>query len=648
MAQIYQHSSGVQAYDYNGQTFNASTGQVLSGTSAPPNPFAAPTTATAPASQPASQTPPTPAPVQSSPSAPTTTPSSTTTGAPTQQGTQTGTTMLSPQQMTPEQIKQYYESQGQAVNPLSPAQWLEQQKKYNSAFNTAKDDPNVPQSQSDFNQTDIAAGLNETEDEDPLKAAIEAMGDMDPVTKSIFDYMSSAVSAATTKTSLVEEFKTLYKDELGPLNTELMDINRIMDGTEDDIRDEVAAASGFVTESQVQAMTLARNKTLLKRASQLQEAIDQKTDYINQIVKLTGMDRDAVEKDLDRKLGLAETVATTFTAMKTAARDSYNKVIENVGYKGLSRALMGNPKALADAEKTLGLAKGALSNQTFLDLMKDPNAAETKPFQHVSATDNQPGGYFDPNTGKFVSYGYGGGGGAGSNLTSPNGENSAYYDAFRNAIIGLGPQTRGPVTNDFSGYMQRGDLAGAKEYITSLAINRAPAEQQSRLVGRAGGIAALDDIQGLILAAKAKNANLNLYTGTTLEIAQKLGSTPDPDLSYIGARMKMAVQDYRRAMSGVAFSEPESKEYKAIMPDVYSIEGLNMAKIMAARDAFNANNRALLSTYMGGQRTYDALYGAPTASKLPSQRTVAAPTSGATKTYMGATYKFDGKEWIRQ
>lgn len=587
-----------------------------------------------------------PAPQITSPTAPTapTTNTTGTTGT-TTQGTQTGTApaMLSPQQLTPEQVKQYYASQSTATSPLSPAQWLAQQDKYNAAHEAAKGDA-APQSRDEFNQSDIAQGLQETgEQKDPFQAMFDAMGQMDPVTKSIFDYMNSAISTAGTRTSLVDEFKNFYRDEIGPLNTEMLDINRIMDGTEDDIRDEITSAGGFGTESQIQAMTMARNKTLLKRATQLQAAIDQKQDYIKQIVDLTGMDREAVEKDVDRKLGLAGTVLTTYNQMQTAAKSSYNEVVKNVGYKGLSSALMGNAKALADAEKTLGLAKGALSNQSFLSLM---DTEDKKPYQFVSGTENQASGYFDPNTGKFSAYGGGGGGGSG---TSGGGPNSPYQDAFNNASIGLGPQTLKSVKPIFDAYIQKGDYDGARDYITSLAINRAPAEQQSRLVGRAGGIAALDDIQGLIMAAKAKGANLNFATGTMVELAQKLGETPDPDLSYIGARMKMAVQDYRRAMSGVAFSEPESKEYKSIMPDLYSVEGLNLAKIAAARDAFNANNRALLSTYMGGNRTYDALYGAPKASVLPSQTTPKIPTGAimitrnGQKGYISSMLEFDPK-----
>ncbi len=67
MATIYTNSQGIQVYDYNGQTYNAKTGQIVTSTatSAPPVSTPTPTTATVTRTSNAAQS--TPAPVASTP-----------------------------------------------------------------------------------------------------------------------------------------------------------------------------------------------------------------------------------------------------------------------------------------------------------------------------------------------------------------------------------------------------------------------------------------------------------------------------------------------------------------------------------------------------------------------------------------------------
>lgn len=454
---------------------------------------------------------------------------------------------------------------------------------------------------------------------------------MNPAMKSMYDAIGNYFSTANTKTSLVDEYKNMMATEgVSDLKTELLNVNRVMSGTENDIRDEIGRVGGFATESQVQAMTNARNKTLIKQAAGLQDQIAQKEDYIDHIMQFSQADRAQLDKDVSTKLGLYEKMATMESNMNNAATDNYNKIVDNLGYAGLASSFGGNTTAMRKAESLLNLPKGALQNQSFLDAI---NLKNKKPLDFVSGSKYQQSGVFDPNTGTFKGMGGGGGQGDGGGGTTPpsNAQTSAYYDAFNNAIIGMGPQSVKNVKPVFDSYIQKGDLQGAKNYITSLAIQRAPADQQNQITGRNMALSAMDDIQGLLSAAKAKEVDTNLLTGNLMTAAQKLGTTPDPDLSYIGSRISQALQTYRRAMTGVAFSPGEAAEYTKIFPDLYSIDSLNTAKIAALRDAFNSNNRASLATYMGGSRTYDALYGATQTDFLPSW-------PGSTVLYNGKSY----------
>ena len=70
-------------------------------------------------------------------------------------------------------------------------------------------------------------------------------------------------------------------------------------------------------------------------------------------------------------------------------------------------------------------------------------------------------------------------------------------------------------------------------------------------------------------------------------------------------------------MTGVAFGEMESRDYKKIFPDITNIESLNIAKIQALKDSMNANNRTAIGFYIGPEN-YDQLFPAQSTAVLPS------------------------------
>ena len=73
-----------------------------------------------------------------------------------------------------------------------------------------------------------------------------------------------------TRESSVDEYKRLAGSlGLEEINTELMNMERIISGTDDDIRDEITKSGNFATESQVVALGASRNKQLIKRYNQL-------------------------------------------------------------------------------------------------------------------------------------------------------------------------------------------------------------------------------------------------------------------------------------------------------------------------------------------------------------------------------------------
>jgi len=289
-------------------------------------------------------------------------------------------------------------------------------KKFTEMYN-AKKGSTAPTSQSEYmSQAKTYDEENKPEGtiEEAEKDFISNYLSMNPVLKSLYDSINQELSAPVKKTTLLEEYQKIIQEQgILPLQTELMNIQNVMEGSEDDIRNEITASGGLATDSQVLALKGARNKTLLKEANHLQQQLAIKQDYVNQIMQFTQLDREQVEKDLDRKLGLQEKLYTLNENITSAARENYDRVIKTGGWGALSEMLEDSPKEREMAEAFLGLPFGSLSNDSFLTKM---TPEEEKKYQFVSGTENQRSGFFDPTTGEFTPLSGGGGGTGGRGL----------------------------------------------------------------------------------------------------------------------------------------------------------------------------------------------------------------------------------------
>ncbi len=400
----------------------------------------------APAGVPVAQTPTTPAPQISTPTAPAPTTtvnvnaggtSQTTTPQTTTQTATPGLTMPATGSVVDllnaagqdssfaarQQLAQQYGIQGYTG---TAAQNQDLSKKYLDAYNAKKGTtvPDTAAQASSAIDSYFQSNPQAQTTQDPTKQFMDTYASMNPVEANLFQQLSTLASTQTNQQSFTDLFKQESAAQGIPeLNLQLADINKIMDGTEDDIRAEITNAGGFATESQVQALVGARNKNLLKQANYLTDVINAKNDYVDHIVSLTQADRQQVNDDLDRKLGITTTLANLADKMQSNAKENYQNIIDSVGWEGLSKTLQGNPTQTAAVEKMFGLAPGEL--QALAAYKKPLTAAEqlqnenqqlqnqklkqdlaTGPakskLQFVAGTANQPGGVFNPDTGVFT------------------------------------------------------------------------------------------------------------------------------------------------------------------------------------------------------------------------------------------------------
>lgn len=199
------------------------------------------------------------------------------------------------------------------------------------------------------------------------------------------------LSPPTVQQDLGNAMSKLVGDQnaLSSEKLQLMNMQNVMAGTPDDIRDEVTKANGFASESQVQAMAVSRNKVLLKQSSFLQQQLQFQQDMVANDTSLVQSEKEMANTQFSQRLGILNYQQTAQTNMTNAARTSLQAVVTAAGYDGLYKAVSNDPTQIARDEQVLGLAPGGLK-----ELASSPTAAldrqiKTATLAHTLAETNK-------------------------------------------------------------------------------------------------------------------------------------------------------------------------------------------------------------------------------------------------------------------
>ena len=189
-----------------------------------------------------------------------------------------------------------------------------------------------------------------------------------------------------------------------------------------------------------------------------------------------------------------------------------------------------------------------------------------------------------------------------SNSTKIN----AYYDAMRTATM-KNPTMSKVALAQVKQLLDAGDYDRAREAVLRAAMLTAGVDQQNQAYGRLNAIDGISKIKTLLDEYTAVSGDTNIIKGTIESAAQRIGLTTDPKLASIKQRIMTILQNYRRNMTGVAFSPSESAEYKKILPDITNIGSLNAVKMDNLLDTFNSQQKIFVGGQIGGTN-YDIIF----------------------------------------
>lgn len=182
--------------------------------------------------------------------------------------------------------------------------------------------------------------------------------------QSLQDERQELVSEANQKKELQGFLKKMERAsaEVADLDTEMMNMKQLIDvGTEEDVRTEIIKSGGLATEAQVQALTNAKNKVLIRNYNDL---VNRRNAAQQHLDNLQDMYQDEVKfaQDAEKALRTFDKDMMQYKEKFVSnATSQYNKLVDKIGYDGLYQLTGGDSYSTNLIEKTLGLGSGGLA-----------------------------------------------------------------------------------------------------------------------------------------------------------------------------------------------------------------------------------------------------------------------------------------------
>lgn len=230
----------------------------------------------------------------------------------------------------------------------------------------------------------------------------------------------------------------------------------------------------------------------------------------------------------------------------------------------------------------------------------------------------QAGGKFSEDITNMLSVKYEGMNPTGAETYVPTTSYTNYDMAttYANALAGTGVKMTdqdAEVKQFIYGYLASGDYEGAKQQILNTAMNGFSADQKADTRSRIAIMSALVTAKNKIQAYKG---DMGVFAGSIEDVANKLGTSSDPQLKDIGVSLSLIMDNYVRMQTGAAFTEDEQKYYEKLFPTTYSYKEFSIDNIDSLTGAINETNKSLLGSILGDEN-YEKIFSPQT---LESER----------------------------
>lgn len=186
------------------------------------------------------------------------------------------------------------------------------------------------------------------------------------------------------------------------------------------------------------------------------------------------------------------------------------------------------------------------------------------------------------------------------------------------SITNLTSDVRKAYEGNITYALEQGDTEQVRQLLKSSVYDAADTETRSKLDGRQELVDSLATIQSELNNYVSRNGSTNIFKGSLEKIASKIGAISDPELRAIATRIQTSLINYRRAVSGAAFTESEAAQYESLLPSIGNLPGLNNTIINSLVSTFNSADETYYRSRFGSSN-YDAIFGSsPAIQQLQS------------------------------
>lgn len=189
--------------------------------------------------------------------------------------------------------------------------------------------------------------------------------------------------------------------------------------------------------------------------------------------------------------------------------------------------------------------------------------------------------------------------------------NSPLVNAMNNVNAGSAEGQQKRDTQVVAQFVKNGQVNQAQQLILSRVIYKMSATERDAQLDRRNTIDALTEMKSALNEYESTTGDTNILTGGIENVANKIGQTSDPRLAAIKTRIVQATQKYRNAITGAAWGDQETAEYKTLFPSITNTNKLNSTIIDTMIPLLKNNERNAIGLFLGGSDVYDSIFSDP-------------------------------------
>ena len=149
------------------------------------------------------------------------------------------------------------------------------------------------------------------------------------------------------------------------------------------------------------------------------------------------------------------------------------------------------------------------------------------------------------------------------------------------------------------------NVPGRKTQLLNLAVSKLGTEAKTAVLGKWVLTQRTQELAEKLAEMKDAGVDIGRISGTWNQVVEKLtGVTTDPIISEFKTELLVTIMNFRRAMSGAAFTESESAEYQKIFPGIASSWELNLSRLSGLDNVIKSELKTTYFTLLGKDATF--------------------------------------------